>query len=152
MPIREAHFFEAEVLSKLAFESKAYWDYSSEFMALCRAELNVSTSQLNSNSTAYSVCEKSGLILGFYAIERITKTEAELIALFVLPKFIGTGIGKQLMQHAIKLAKENHYTSLKIVSDPNAEKFYRAMGAVFMGFESSNSIKSRMLLVFILHL
>jgi hypothetical protein len=42
--IRQAIFGEGQLLSDLAFRSKAYWGYSSEFMEACQAELTVSES------------------------------------------------------------------------------------------------------------
>ena len=48
--IRRAKLNECEQLSDLAFHSKAYWGYSDEFMAACRAELIYSVDDIQSNT------------------------------------------------------------------------------------------------------
>lgn len=143
--IRKAEPTETELLSQLALESKAHWGYSSDFMESCVDELRVTVEQLELDEFTYMVYESGVEIIGFYAIEGLTEKDAELEALFVKPKEIGNGIGKSLMAHAIQLAKGKGFTSLKIQSDPNAEKFYLAAGAVLVGREESESIDGRYL-------
>lgn len=148
MNIREAKTSEAILLSDLAFESKAYWGYSAEFMDACKVELDVSEQDICSENTIYQVYEKHGEIIAFYAIEHISDSEAELIALFVKPRFIGKGIGKVLMQHAVSISKNQGYRVLRIQGDPNAEKFYLSSGAIRIGEKESESIQGRYLPLF----
>lgn len=143
--IRKAEPTDTERLSQLALESKAHWGYSSDFMAACVDELRVTVENLVLDKFTYRVYESNTEIIGFYAIERLTDKDAELEALFVKPKAIGTGIGRRLMTHAVQLAKSKGFTSLKIQSDPNAEKFYLASGAVLVGQQKSESIEGRYL-------
>lgn len=147
--IRKAEPYESEILSEIAFESKAYWGYSTEFMKACSEELNVTSSKIRSDICTYMVYEASERILGFYALERLSEEEVELDALFVTPKEIGNGIGKALLSHAIEFAKNQGVNSMKIQGDPNAEKFYLASGAELVGKEESASIEGRYLPVFI---
>lgn len=148
MPIRAAKPSESTLLSVLAFESKAYWGYSREFMDKCRDELEVSPQDLCSNKLFYRVYEKDGEVLGFYAIEHVSDSEAELEALFVRLQYIGRGIGKALMGHAVSFARGKGYKTLWIQGDPNAEQFYRASGAERAGQRESESIKGRYLPLF----
>ncbi len=69
---------------------------------------------------------------GFYAlVERGSKVELE--HLWVLPEHIGTGIGRALFDHAVRKAAALGATILSIEADPNAEGFYRRMGARRVG-------------------
>ena len=148
MSIREAKLSEARLLSELALESKAYWGYSMEFMNACREELNVCAQDICSKNRIYQVYEENGEAIGFYAIERISNDEAELEALFVKPEYIGKGIGKALIEHAIAVSKHKGYKLLKIQGDPNAEEFYLASGAIRIGERESESIQGRYLPLF----
>ena len=126
--LRDAAKHEAKFLSDLAMRSKAHWDYSNKFMEDCRDELTVSPSDIENKNFYYFVGELNHEMVGFYALERLSKSEFELEALFLEPTHIGTGIGRALMNHAKKQAAALGGHVLKIQSDPNAAKFYRAAG------------------------
>ena len=53
----------------------------------------------------------------------------DLEHLWVLPAWIGTGLGRTLFEHAVRRAQELGAMTVTIESDPNAEGFYRRMGA-----------------------
>jgi predicted N-acetyltransferase YhbS len=53
----------------------------------------------------------------------------DLDHLWVLPAWIGTGLGRTLFEHAVRRAQELGAMTVTIESDPNAEGFYRRMGA-----------------------
>ena len=142
--IRKALQTESLLLSEIALASKAYWGYSEEFMLACRDELNVTTDKLSSETFTYYVCESTAEVIGYYALEKLNPKEAELEALFVKPRYIGTGVGRSLMDHALNYAKSCGFNTLKILSDPNAEKFYLASGAVREGEVESESIEGRL--------
>ena len=52
--------------------------------------------------------------------------------LWVLPEFMGQGIGKQLFRHALERCRARGVSILKIESDPNAQAFYEKLGACKM--------------------
>jgi len=145
LKIREAQAHEAGLLSQLAIESKAYWDYSAKFLEACAEELTISAVDMGLSGFIYMLCETDTEIIGFYAIERLSRDKAELDALFVKPSHIGKGAGKKLMTHAIDQARKMGCTTLVIQSDPHAEKFYLAMGAVVLGKQESKSVSGRYL-------
>jgi GNAT superfamily N-acetyltransferase len=63
--------------------------------------------------------------------------------LFVEPQAIGTGVGRALYHHVLATARALGFTALRIEADPNAEPFYRAMGARPVGVVPSGSIPGR---------
>jgi len=117
-------------------------------MEACREELTVTSDEINSANFQYVVAEYGTKIVGFYAIEHLANSEYELEALFVEPDYIGAGIGRALMNHAKKTAKEMGGRTMLIQGDPNAENFYRASGAALVGERESASIPGRSLPVF----
>ncbi len=146
--IRAAHASEADVLSDIAFRSKAHWGYSEAFMESCRDELTYTPRQIELARFRFAVAESDGRIVGFYALEQLSADEIELDALFVEPSCIGKGVGRALMAHAKHEAATMGAASLVIQADPNAERFYRAAGGVQVGRRESGSIPGRFLPVF----
>jgi GNAT superfamily N-acetyltransferase len=50
---------------------------------------------------------------------------------------MGRGIGRALFEHAAAEVKRLGFPSMKIEADPNAEEFYKRMGAGRVGTASS---------------
>ena len=146
--IREADPHEAGLLSALALRSKAHWGYPGEFLESCRNELTVDGSRIGSEDYWCFVAVASNSILGFYAIEDLSDGVYELDALFVEPAHIGTGIGRLLIQHALRILSKRGAARLIIQGDPNATEFYRATGARQIGTRESDSIPGRYLPLF----
>ena len=146
--IRPARVDEARLLSELALRSKAHWGYSPGFLEACRAELSYGEEQLLSEQMRFFVLESARRIVGFYALVRRSGIEFELDALFVEPAFIGKGFGRLLIEHAKSVALTMGGTKLIIQGDPNAERFYVAIGGVLTGSKESGSIPGRLLPTF----
>ncbi|MEV8554250.1 GNAT family N-acetyltransferase [Streptomyces glaucescens] len=140
--IRPARATEADVLTDLALRSKAYWGYDAEFLEACRDELTVAAHEVARRRTM--VADRDGHILGFTTLEGEPPTGV-LGMMFVEPQAIGQGIGRLLFTHAIAAGQDLGFTRLTIDADPNAEPFYRAMGAVRTGGVPSDSIAGRVL-------
>lgn len=69
---------------------------------------------------------------GYYSLKQDTEG-FWLENLWILPEYMGQGIGKQLFQHALERSRAQGVYNLKIESDPNAQAFYEKMGAVKTG-------------------
>ena len=69
----------------------------------------------------------------------------ELGNLWARPSEIGTGLGRLLWQDAMATAAAAGFEYLDIDAEPNAEGFYRKMGAERVGQTPSGSIPGRML-------
>ncbi|MEM9605318.1 MAG: GNAT family N-acetyltransferase [Pseudomonadota bacterium] len=145
MHLRDAVAADAALLTAIAFDAKAVWGYTDAQMAAFRAELTVTADDIRSPQSLYRVCEVAGAVVGFHAVSPLSHAEVELDALFVLPARIGTGVGRCLMADVVSLAQRRGYTSVCIQSDPNAEGFYRAVGAVRVGERESDSVPGRLL-------
>ena len=148
LTIREALPHEADLLSRLALRSKAYWGYSQAFLDACRSELTVDASRLGTDDYQCFAALDGGSILGFYTVERVSAGSYELEALFVEPEQIGTGVGRMLMQHAVRRLSERGAERLVIQGDPHATEFYLAAGARQVGMRVSESVPGRHLPLF----
>lgn len=152
LTIRAVEPHEASSITELAMRSKAYWGYSAEFMAACRAELSVSADTLANPQIHVRAAERAAEIVGFYTLETLSDIEFELAALFVDPKHIGLGIGRALMTHAKSHAAALGARQLIVQGDPNAERFYLAAGGKLTGQQESGSIPGRFLPTFMIPL
>lgn len=150
--IRRAAPTEACLLSDIALRSKAWWGYPPEFMEACRDELKYTAGQLADPECCFAIAEVGGTVAGFYQLEGLSRSEPELAALFVEPEKTGRGIGRLLLGHARREARERGATALVIQSDPYALGFYVAGGAVVTGQRESGSIAGRFLPLLRLHL
>jgi GNAT superfamily N-acetyltransferase len=136
---------EASELSRIAFDSKAYWGYSDEFMNACRDELTYDKLMIESSRFEFRACEVDGRLLGFYALDHRGDGHFELEALFVRPDCIGKGVGRHLIEHAKDLARSMGGLRLLIQGDPHAEAFYVAAGGTKVGERESGSVPGRVL-------
>jgi predicted N-acetyltransferase YhbS len=150
--IRDANPDEADFLTELALRSKAVWGYPQDFLDSCRPELTVDRNRIDSDDYQCVVAVDRGLILGYYTLELVSEDEYELAALFVEPAYIGTGIGRSLIRHAIQALAEQHAKRMIIQGDPNASQFYIAAGARQVGYRESESIPGRRLPLFAIDL
>jgi GNAT superfamily N-acetyltransferase len=78
------------------------------------------------------VSEVSNELAGFYQLN-IAAPRAELEHLWVHPGFMRQGVGTLLLAHAVEYLAHSGIAFLEIDSDPNAEPFYIACGAVHSG-------------------
>ncbi len=141
--IRDMLLNEAEILSGIAFRSKAHWGSTAEFIERCRTELSVSAEYFEHNPTFVFV--RDAAPIGFCSLERLSSTRVEPGHLFVDPSQMSQGDGRMLIDHACQQAQSRSYQTLVIQSDPNAERFYLAFGARRAGSWQSSSIPDRLL-------
>ena len=128
--IRRARAGEARALSMLALESKQHWGYSPLDIERWRADLGISSDEIEAQPTF--VAEVEGAIAGFYSL--IPAAHAWILEHFwVAPQFNRKGIGRTLLKHAYDRARAEGASAIAIDADPNAEPFYVACGAVREG-------------------
>jgi ribosomal protein S18 acetylase RimI-like enzyme len=132
--IRRALPEEAAALTTIAHEAKRHWGYPEHWIKHWQNDLTISQEYLAGNTVF--VAEKDNKILGFYALI-IRLAKAELDHLWVAPQHIGSGVGKELFIHAMQSAARRNLSEIEIEADPNAEGFYRKMGAHRIGETTS---------------
>lgn len=146
--IRAADPSNHECLTALAVSAKASWGYSQGFMQQCHEELVVTSEDILQSNTLYRVAFYQQQIVGFATLITDVMKTAELDALYVSPAYQRSGIGRLLLQDAVRLAGSLGLTSLLVQSDPNAAPFYRALSAELIGERESYSIPGRYLPLF----
>ncbi|WP_067834584.1 GNAT family N-acetyltransferase [Nocardia lijiangensis] len=140
--IRPGRPDEATLLSDLALRSKGLWGYSEQLLDSFRGELTLTPDAVVVRRTA--VAELGGMVVGFVTVDGAAPV-GELGMLFVVPEATGEGVGTELFRHAVETARSAGFHKLVIESDPNAETFYLARGAVKVGSVESESIAGRKL-------
>ena len=140
--IRPVRAGEAAALTELALRSKAHWGYSAEFMAAARSSLTQTEAVLAAQPCF--VAEEAGRLVGYYRLSG-EPPEGWLEDLFVEPSHIGSGVGRRLWEHALGTARDLGFQALRLESDPNAEGFYLARGAVRIGEVESGVEAGRIL-------
>jgi GNAT superfamily N-acetyltransferase len=143
--LRPGRAIEAAALSALALRSKGHWGYDEAFLEACRSELTLTAEQ----AAEATVAEVGGVAAGFALLAapdpngQAGERVGELTMLFVDPPLIGRGLGRLLLDAAVRAARERHWSRLRVASDPGAEGFYLAAGATRVGTVPSGSVAGR---------
>ena len=130
MRVRRSAAHEAAVLSSIAMTSKAYWAYSSAQLADWRESLTITPNLISTSPTF--VAEVDGQIVGFFVLLPATP-DWVLDHLWVIPSSMRMGVGRALLKQAVNVASAGGAQAIVIDSDPGAEIFYLACGAVRVG-------------------
>jgi GNAT superfamily N-acetyltransferase len=130
LKIRKASIDEADALTRIAHDAKRYWGYPEHWISHWQSELTISPDYLSTNPVF--IAERDNETVGFYALI-VRRDKAELDHLWVAPAHIGTGVGKELFVHAMRTAAGKDIAEVEILADPNAEAFYKKMGAYRTG-------------------
>lgn len=140
--IREAAPEDAAAISEVAMRAKAHWGYDQEFLHACRPELTWTAEEIARDDVL--VWDEEGAVAGI-----TTRTgeapDGSLRAVFVDPALHGRGVGRALAEALLARAAAAGYRSLTIAADPNAEGFYRAVGATRIGQVPSDTRSGRVL-------
>lgn len=128
--MRPARSDDASPLSELARRSKAHWGYPDSHLRLWRTDLTFTPASIAEQEVL--VAERAGRIVGAVALT-LDGTSADLEHLWVDPPAMGCGLGRRLFARAAERARALGAEQLVIDADPNAEGFYRRMGATRIG-------------------
>lgn len=140
--LRRARPDEAATLTDLALAAKGFWGYDLAFIEACRAELTFSADDIAARH--FVVADQGGQVAGFFVIDG-QPPAGELSHMWVRPGEIRTGVGRAMWQDAMARAAAAGFEYLDIEAEPNAEGFYRKMGAERIGETPSGSLPGRML-------
>lgn len=142
MEIKKSTIEDSAILTEITKTSKAYWGYSDEQIENW-SELLTITKNYIETTNVYKLLDND-LIVGYYSYIYLNKKEVRLDNLFILPNYIGTGLGKLLMRNFLDRIKNTETERIILDSEPNAEKFYAYFGFKKVG-QIETSIKGRYL-------
>src|SRR5437868_349523 len=121
---------DAEALTEIAHAAKRHWGYPENWIAAWRDGLTMRREFITGN-ISYCAVEDDRPV-GFYVLTT-EENGLRLDHLWILPDAMRRGIGRALFEHAVGEARRSGCSCLKIEADPNAEEFYKRMGAVRAG-------------------
>ena len=121
---------QAETLTQIAFAAKRFWGYPERWIQLWSPILTITPEFIEKHETYVAFLENE--TVGFCAISK-EEDRASVEHMWVLPEFMGKGIGAELFRYMLSWCKELGVQILEIESDPNARGFYEHMGAKKVG-------------------
>lgn len=148
--IRTAKKKDVEILTDISFESKGYWQYPKHYFDIWKDELTITIEYIKKNRVF--VIEQKGRIVGYYSLvelkEDLTISDITLNKgfwldhMFLLPQFIGKGLGAKIFKHLVEQCKKLQISSFSVLADPNSKRFYEKMGCKYQK-EYPSTIKNR---------
>lgn len=139
---------DAGLLTEVALAAKRFWNYPESWIAEWTPLLTL-TPQYIVDNEVYALT-RGQEIVGFYALAG-QGPQLSLDHLWIVPAAIGKGYGRELMEHAVKRARQMGATAMEIEADPNAQGFYTRMGARKVGDRATEvQGQPRLLPVFLL--
>jgi GNAT superfamily N-acetyltransferase len=76
------------------------------------------------------VAEQAGTIVGFAVLLPAVEHACELDGLFVEPDHWRAGVGRLLIEDAVRIASARDATQIDVIANPEAVAFYRRVGFV----------------------
>lgn len=118
---------DAQLLSSISKASKAYWGYPPEWLELWRADLEVTPEYLARHYNFVLHWLPDRKVIGFCVLmEEAHQLWVE--HLWVLPDYIGRGLGSALLTTALDQCIGPNHRSVRVIADPNAVPFYKSKG------------------------
>ena len=121
---------DAAALTEIAHAAKRHWGYPENWIAAWRDVLTMCPEFIATN-VAFTAIDEARAV-GFYVLTK-EDDEIHLDHLWVVPAAMRRGIGRALFEHAAAEARKLGFDSIRIEADPNAEEFYKRMGAIRVG-------------------
>lgn len=123
--IRRVNPKEADKLTEIALAAKSHWGYPERWMIMWTPALTFRPEYFEANESWAAEMDEQPV--AFYTL--LDKNGIAWIEnLWVMPELIGKGLGRQLFDHAVRLARQRGYKILQLEADPNAWGFYEKMG------------------------
>lgn len=145
MEIKEALQSDHNELTTLMRRSKSYWQYDQQQLKNWQDELTISSDFLL-NNRVFKLVDKIRII-GFFAFSVLDKN-LKLESLFILPEYIGKGVGKHLMNVFLEKVEGLPIETIFLDADPNTEEFYKRFDFRTVSLKST-SIKNRFMPVMV---
>lgn len=142
MTVTKSNMEDSEILTNITKKSKAYWGYSDEQIEKWSDLLTITKNYIENNNVYKLLFDNS--TVGYYSYFNLNENVVKLDNLFVLPNYIGNGLGQVLMNDFIDRIKSTETKKIVLDSEPNAKKFYEKFGFTKVG-QIETSIKDRYL-------
>jgi GNAT superfamily N-acetyltransferase len=127
--IRPARPEDGERLREIAIAAKGHWGYDPEAVMRWAADGDFSASGLRAKD--FFVAEAEGRAVGWAAL--IPRGDVVwLDDMWVMPEWIGKGVGSLLFRHAVERARAVGGRTLEWEAEPNAVGFYERMGGRYL--------------------
>lgn len=117
-------------LTEITISAKRHWNYPERWIELWIPALTTSSSYLSTHETWMAWIEDRPV--AWYSFNK-NEEGLWLDNLWVLPEYMGQGIGRELFLYALERCRLQDVKVLKIEADPNARSFYEKMGARKVG-------------------
>ncbi len=131
--LRLAEVSERQLLEALQRRASLAWPEDRAALVAHPDAIDLPVAQIADGRTW--VAERAGRIVGFAVVLAPDDGDAELDGLFVEPAAWGSGIGRVLMAHAERVARDGGAPSLRVVANARAVGFYEACGFTRAGEE-----------------
>jgi len=128
--IRRAQPNEADVLTEIAHAAKRHWGYPENWIEHWKDDLTI-TADFIANNEMY-VAINGEEIAGCCALV-MRDSLAELEHMWIRPEHMGNGVGRALFNKIMERAMAFDAKTVELSADPNAERFYKRMGATRIG-------------------
>lgn len=125
---------EYKLLSQLAYESEAYWQYNQSYMDIFKEKYNITVEWIKQYEVR--VLEVKGEIAGFWGAKRY-KEKLELEYFYIEVGHIGKGNGKLLWKDLLSWCKAQGILEMEFVTSEQVIPFYEKQGAKVIGRVSS---------------
>ena len=126
---------EAKAMSKIALSAKSHWGYPERWMEIWTPLLTFSPEYFAEHESWAAVINNRPV--AFYILQE-KQGSAWIEDLWVLPEYMGQGVGRQLFLDAVSRARQMGYKTLQLEADPNAVGFYEKMGMHKIGARHSD--------------
>ena len=128
--IRRAQPDEAAALTEIAHAAKRHWDYPENWIEHWKDDLTITPDFIATNEMYVAVAGEE--IAGCCALV-MSDSLAELEHMWIRPEHMGNGVGRALFNQIVESAAIHNARVVELSADPNAEGFYKRMGATRIG-------------------
>jgi len=123
-----------QLLTEITKKSKAYWNYSEDLLLAWDEALTITQDYLNTHPVYKLVIDEK--TVGYYSYQ-IEEQAIKLDNLFLLPQYIGKGMGRYLMNDFLNRIQKLNYQRIYLDAEPYAEGFY-----IKHGFKTISSFET----------
>jgi N-acetylglutamate synthase-like GNAT family acetyltransferase len=131
MTIQPANTSDHELLTQITKKSKAFWGYSEDLLLVWDDALTITEDYIEKYDVYKFSTENK--IVGYYSYIVEENLTIKLDNLFLIPEYIGKGLGTFLINDFLNRIQNQNYKRVYLNSEPYAEGFYKKHGFQTIG-------------------